>query len=72
MMQRKNGLGKWREQEFYNELGRRGYEAILDRISRVEIPLVTAVDCEEIAQQWRWNEFGDQIRKLSYQEAGSG
>ncbi|MCR5677326.1 MAG: hypothetical protein K6G13_04775 [Agathobacter sp.] len=74
MMQKKGGLGRWREQEFTAELQRRGYQSIIDRISRVEIPLIAGNinDCETIVEQWRWNDFGDSIRKMSYREAVSG
>ncbi len=74
MMQRKGGLGKWRDREFQDELDRRGFHYIQDRICKIELPIVTGAipTCETLVDQWRWDAFGDDIRKLSMREAVSG
>ncbi|MBE5890416.1 MAG: hypothetical protein E7282_05530 [Lachnospiraceae bacterium] len=74
MMQRKGGLGHWRDAEFNEELNRRGYGYLRERLCKIELPIITgsAMSCETLVEQWRWDAFGDDIRKLSMREAVSG
>ena len=66
VVQRKGGIGQWREYEFTEELMTRGYKEVLERIRIIEPPIVTSTvnTCERLAEQWKWNEFGDIIRSL--------
>jgi len=70
MMQGLGGLGRWREYEFIAELTRRGHTDVVDRLIKVEIPIMTGniSTCGSLVNQWRWDEFGEQIRKLSMRE----
>ena len=54
------------EYEFTEELMARGYKEVLERIRIIEPPIVTSTvnTCERLAEQWKWNEFGDIIRSL--------
>ncbi|MCI5857869.1 MAG: hypothetical protein MR016_10995 [Agathobacter sp.] len=68
LLSRNGGLCQWREYEFNEEISKRGYEALMDRTTRVEIPLMTMPSsCERIVEQWKWNEFGDMIRHMLLQ-----
>lgn len=64
LMGRQNGLCRWREKEFREELKRRGYEAVLNRMRRIEVPttIIPVTSCERLVEQWKWNELGDMIR----------
>lgn len=64
LMQKRGGLCQWREIEFMSELSNRGYRQMIDRIERIEIPIMSnpIISCERLIEQWRWNEFGDLIR----------
>lgn len=74
MMQKHGGLCKWREYEFFEEAKYRGYEMVCDRITRIELPALTAseISFERIVEQWKWNEFGDYIRRLTPGEVKVG
>lgn len=74
MMQKTGGLAQWREYEFMEELSRRGYQSIEKKLKRVEIPLFTdqIQSCEGLVDTWRWSEFGEYIRKLSFREVHAG
>ncbi len=74
MLQNRGGLGKWREYEFIEEICKRGYNRLVDKLVKIEVPLITQnfLTCREIAEQWRWDEFGDNLRKLSFREAEIG
>lgn len=67
LMQNKSGLCRWREFEFTEEMTKKGYSGIADRMTRVDIPIMTApvTSCERVIEQWKWNEFGDMIRRLT-------
>lgn len=64
LMQKRGGLCQWREYEFVDELSKRGYKPLLDKITKIEMPLMSnpVSSCERLIEQWRWNEFGDLIR----------
>lgn len=64
LMQRKGGLCQWREYEFEDEVVKRGYKSLLEKITKIEVPFITtpSTSCERLIEQWRWNEFGDLIR----------
>lgn len=66
LMQRKGGMAQWREYEFLEELNKKGYGDITDKIVKVEIPLMNypVVSFERVVEQWKWNELGDMIRKM--------
>ena len=65
-MQKKGGLYQWREMEFTSELSSGGYKNIIDKLIKIEIPMMTnpITSCERLIEQWRWNEFGDLIRNI--------
>ncbi len=66
LMQKKGGLYQWREMEFTSELSSGGYKNIIDKLIKIEIPMMTnpITSCERLIEQWRWNEFGDLIRNI--------
>ena len=66
-MQSQGGLSQWREYEFREELEARGYKMLLERMRNVQIPIFTnpVVSCERLVEQWKWNEFGDMIRRMT-------
>lgn len=66
-MQKKGGLGQWREYEFMEELSSRGYRNLIDRMVRVNVPIITnpVTSCERLIEQWKWNELGDLIRGIT-------
>lgn len=70
MIQKKGGLYQWREYEFMEELERRGSPDIKERIIPIEMPLITfpVTSFERLVEQWKWNEFGDLIRRMVPQE----
>ena len=57
-----------------DELENKGYQEIRKRMTKVELPLITgpAVSCERLVEQWKWNEFGDFIRKTMQKTAYAG
>lgn len=67
LMQRRGGLGQWREYEFVDEINKRGYERLLDKITKVDLPILSqnTTSCERLIEQWKWNEFGDMIRSIT-------
>lgn len=67
LIQKQGGLGQWREYEFIEDINERGYKRMLEKVVKIEPPIVTMpVDsCNKIVEQWKWTEFGDMIRGLS-------
>lgn len=61
----KGDAGFWRERAYVDELERRGQSAMLRRVCRIEIPsnLNTDGGWENLVEHWRWNGFGDYVRK---------
>ena len=56
--------GKWRETEFLEEMNQKGYEFFLEKIVQVELPIMTGgLEYERLIEQWRWNDFGDLLRR---------
>lgn len=55
----------WREKVFREVLKKRGNENFLHRITRFEIPAVYSTDesWQQLAENWRWNGIGNQLRK---------
>lgn len=74
LLRRKGGLGQWRESEFRKELAARGYTALEERIESVELPLFLhpAVSLERMTEEWKWNELGDLIRRMSSERTAHG
>lgn len=65
LLEGKGGLCQWREYEFRQELKDRGYDGLLQRVQKVQLPITTfSNSCERIVEQWKWNELGDMIRKM--------
>jgi hypothetical protein len=66
LMKSRGGLGQWREKEFYSELEVRGNEHIKENLREITIPLMQTpmVSYERLVEQWKWNEFGDSIRRM--------
>ena len=66
LMKSRGGLGQWREKEFFAEIEKHGDEDWKRRIKEIQIPLATSpmISCERLIEQWKWNEFGDSIRRM--------
>ena len=64
-MKSRGGLGQWREKEFLEEVAKHGKEWS-SKIKEIEIPPATSpvISCERLVEQWKWNEFGDSIRRM--------
>lgn len=65
LLKGKGGLYQWREYEFIEELKNKGYASAYERIQKVELPISSAMvtSYERLIEQWKWNEFGDMIRR---------
>lgn len=66
LMKSRGGLGQWREKEFFAELEKHGDAGLRQRLKEIQIPIITTpmVTCERLIEQWKWNEFGDSIRRM--------
>lgn len=66
LMKSRGGLGQWREKEFLTEIQKRGEERLPENLREIQLPLVATpmVSCERLIEQWKWNEFGDSIRRM--------
>lgn len=66
LMKSRGGLGQWREKEFLTEIQKRGEERLSENLREIQLPLVVSpvVSCERLVEQWKWNEFGDSIRRM--------
>ena len=66
LMKSRGGLGQWREKEFLTEIQKRGEERLSENLREIQLPLVATpvVSCERLVEQWKWNEFGDSIRRM--------
>ena len=66
LMKSRGGLGQWREKEFLAELEKHAEERGAGNLREIQIPPVAApmVSCERLVEQWKWNEFGDSIRRM--------
>lgn len=73
-MRKNGGLCQWREYEFLEELKRKGYGGILERMIKVEVPGMTypVTSFERLVEQWKWNELGDLIRRTAPQVTAFG
>ncbi len=61
-----SGLAKAREHEFERELDRNLWRDAAEKMIKMEIPFRPAqvIPCERLVDEWKWNEFGDRIRRL--------
>ena len=66
LMKSRGGLGQWREKEFLTEIQKRGEERLSENLREIQLPPVATpvVSCERLVEQWKWNEFGDSIRRM--------
>lgn len=66
LMKSRGGLGQWREKEFFAELDKHGDMELGQRLKEIQIPIATTpmITCERLIEQWKWNEFGDSIRRM--------
>lgn len=66
LMKGRGNLGQWREKEFRVEMEKHMNTAVEDHIRTVELPRVSApmISCERLVEMWKWNEFGDSIRRM--------
>ncbi len=66
LMKSRGGLGQWREKEFTAELKRHKAGNWNDSLREIQLPPVSSpmVSCERLVEQWKWNEFGDSIRRM--------
>lgn len=48
------------------EIQKRGEERLSENLREIQLPLVASpvVSCERLVEQWKWNEFGDSIRRM--------
>lgn len=63
----KNGtFCHWRDNEFFQEMEKNGFTNVQERLICVNLPSVdsTVTSCERLIEEWKWNEFGDMIRKV--------
>lgn len=60
----------WREKAFREEVRRHGKLEFQQKIKRIEIPyyLMANHTWHHLAQQWRWNQIGDNLRKHMWVE----
>lgn len=74
LLKSRGGLGQWREQEFYDELERRGDVGVSRHLREIQLPLMTTpmISCERLVEQWKWNEFGDSIRRMMLEVVSLG
>lgn len=65
LLKSRGGLGRWRQKEFMEEMERHGRMQLAQRIQEIEIPVAvgSAMSCERLVEQWKWNDFGDSIRR---------
>ena len=66
LLQPKGCVGSWREESLIRESRRRTCDEFLHRICRIQIPSVTGTeeDWESLANRWKWESPGDQLRHL--------
>lgn len=65
-IKKQSGLSQGREDEFERELKQRGCHEILEKTIKMEIPFCSSqvIPCERLVDEWKWNEFGDRIRRI--------
>ncbi len=65
LLKGRGGLYQWREYEFFEELKNKGYTMAYERIQKIELPILSTMitSYERLIEQWKWNEFGDMIRR---------
>ena len=70
----RSGLGRWREKEFMEEFERHRGDGPDSSLREIELPKMTtsAISCERLVEQWKWNEFGDSIRRMLSKGATHG
>lgn len=70
LLSRNNQMVMWREDDFFREIHKKGYELLLQRIHRVELPEleISYEGYERAVEQWKWNSLGEYVRKLVVQE----
>lgn len=66
LLKSRGGLGKWRQKEFMDEIEKHGMPQLKERIREIAIPMMAGpiVSCERLVEQWKWNDFGDSIRRM--------
>lgn len=66
LLKSRGGLGRWRQKEFMEELEKHGSGQLSESIKEIEIPVAigSIVSCERLVEQWKWNDFGDSIRRM--------
>ena len=65
LMKSRGGLGQWREKEFMEEM-KKHEEEWEEKVREIEIPIAASpvISCERLVEQWKWNDFGDSIRRM--------
>ncbi len=55
-----------RERIFDRNSKKRGEERLSENLREIQLPPVATpvVSCERLVEQWKWNEFGDSIRRM--------
>ena len=74
LLKGRGGLGQWRQREFVEELEKHGMSQLSERLREIELPVLTtpAITCERLVEQWKWNDFGDSIRRMVPEVASCG
>ncbi len=65
-LKKHSGLSQGREDEFERELNQKGCHEVLEKMIKMEIPFRSSqvIPCERLVDEWKWNEFGDRIRRI--------
>lgn len=66
LLKSRGGLGRWRQKEFMEEIEKHGKGQLAERMKEIDIPVAvgSVVSCERLVEQWKWNDFGDSIRRM--------
>lgn len=68
------GPGRWRQKEFTEEMDKHGVPQLREHIREIAVPMITgsAISCERLIEQWKWNDIGDSIRRMMPEAADCG
>lgn len=73
LLKSRGGLGRWRQKEFLEEMDKHGMPHVKDRVREIAIPRMAApVNCERLVEQWKWDDFGDSIRRMMPEAVSCG
>lgn len=66
--------GNWRETGFFHELHRREQKQLLQKITRIDVPISPSESdsWRRTLEKWRWGSFAENIRQISSKERKNG